>query len=200
MDKSVLITGGTGFFGRSFVSYVRERGLPYRISVMSRGKAPVDSFFDGVDVIRGDVLDFRLDRKFDFIIHAATPVQARVSDDELESVTVDGTKNVLRFALESGCRKLLYTSSGAVYGKFDAPRAEGDPCEPDTRYGQAKLKAEKLCLESGVYVAIARCYALSGRYLNKNIQYAIGNFVRDAVAGRDIVVRSDGNSVRSYLD
>jgi len=155
---------------------------------------------DGVKWIAGDVRDFAFpEGRFDAIIHAATSAVTTISDEEQTSVIFNGTRHVAEFAERCGCQKVLFTSSGAVYGPGTALVDETAPCRPATAYGKGKLAAERLLLESGLDVKIARCFAFTGPYLNKNIHYAIGNFMRDCLAGNDIVINGDGTPRRSYL-
>ena len=68
-----------------------------------------------------------------------------------------------------------------------------------TGYGKGKLESERLCIESGIDTVIARCFAFVGPFLPLDIHYAIGNFIRDALEGKDITVTGDGRPYRSYL-
>ena len=117
----------------------------------------------------------------------------------MTSVILDGTKHVAEFAKVAGCRKVLFTSSGAVYGPRTAPASEEDDCRPFTAYGKGKLEAEKILIESGLEAKIARCFAFVGPHLNRNIQYAIGNFIQNCLDGNSIVINGDGTPLRSYL-
>lgn len=102
----------------------------------------------------------------------------------MRSIIVDGTKRVLDFCRSRKVPRLLLTSSGAVYGPQEPEcerMAETHPCRPVTAYGQGKLEAERLCLDSGVETVIARCFAFVGPYLPLGIHFAAGNFLRDAL-------------------
>lgn len=136
---------------------------------------------------------------FDTVIHAATAAVTTLSDDEMYSTIVDGTRHVLEFAKTCGAKRILFTSSGAVYGPQTAPVDEDTATNPTTAYGRGKLAAERLCVESGVPSLIARCFAFTGPYLNRRIHYAIGNFIQDCLDGKDIVIKGDGTPLRSYL-
>jgi dTDP-glucose 4,6-dehydratase len=106
----------------------------------------------------------------------------------------------LEIARQCQVKKLLFLSSGAVYGKQKVPNVpETAPCDPVTVYGRAKLEAEKLCFASGIPATAARCFAFTGPYLDKNIHFAIGNFIRDALRGNEIIINGDGTPLRSYL-
>ena len=106
---------------------------------------------------------------------------------------------MLDFAKSCGAKKILLTSSGAVYGPQTAPVGEDAPCNPVTAYGKGKLEAERMCVESGLDAKIVRCFAFTGPYLNRDIHYAIGNFIRDCLAGEPIIIKGDGTPQRSYL-
>lgn len=165
-----------------------------------RAANPQFADVDGVKWIAGDVRDFAFpEGRFDAIIHAATSAVTTISDEEQTSVILDGTRHVAEFAERCGCRTVLFTSSGAVYGPGTAPVDEAAPCRPATAYGRGKLAAERILLESGLDVKIARCFAFTGPHLNRNIHFAIGNFMRDCLAGKDIVINGDGTPLRSYL-
>ena len=209
--KRLFITGGTGFFGKSMLDY-RLRHPEWGWAkvdwvVLSRNPERFKSEFpalagqDGVSFVSGDVRDFPFSGgRFDAIVHAATSAVTTLSDDEMTSVIVDGTRRIVDFAKISGCRKILFASSGAVYGPQIALVQESADCNPATAYGRGKLVAEKLLIESGFDVKVARCFAFAGPYLPRTIHYAIGNFVQNCMDGEPIVINGDGTPLRSYMD
>jgi dTDP-glucose 4,6-dehydratase len=221
----LLITGGTGFIGRWLLEslvWAEERyQLGLRAVVLTRdtqrfaASAPNLIAHHAISMVTGDMGSFTLpDGGIDFVVHAATetvgptgtydPVQKFDSD-------VRGTQRVLAIARDRGARRLLFTSSGAAYGRQppdvallteDYPGAP-DPTDPTTAYGQAKRASEFLCAAAGeaeeIDVVIARCFAFAGPYLPLNSNYAFGNFIRDALAGGPVVIAGDGTARRSYL-
>ncbi len=117
----------------------------------------------------------------------------------MTSIIVDGARHVIDFARARHIPTILFTSSGAVYGPQAAPVAEDAPCLPATAYGRGKLAAERMLLDSGLDVRIARCFAFTGPYLNRRIHYAIGNFIQNVLNDKPIIVKGDGTPLRSYL-
>lgn len=210
MGKRLFITGGTGFFGKSMLDY-RRRHPEWLWSkadwiVLSRSpeKFIAENFLlakqSGVSFIDGDVRSFAFPKgDFDAIIHSATSAVTTLADEEMMSVILDGTRRVIDFAVEKGCRKLLFTSSGAVYGPRTSPVSENDECLPVTAYGKGKLQAERMLLDSGLDVKIARCFAFAGKHLPRTIHYAIGNFIQNCLDGQPIVINGDGTPLRSYM-
>ncbi len=208
--KKIFLSGGTGFFGKSILS-MRKRGFltDTELVILSRNPQPFageNPEFDGISGIRfiqGDIRSFPFpEEDFDYIIHAAAPSGTPVSPEEERSIILDGTARIIRFARQSQVQKLLFTSSGAVYGP-QPPELEQIPeefpCNPVTGYGKAKLEAERMCLDSGIFTLLPRCFTFTGPYLKKDGHFAIGNFIRNAMNGEDIVIKSDGRPVRSYL-
>jgi len=129
----------------------------------------------------------------------------------MADVIVNGTRHVLDFARYCNAKKVLFLSSGAVYGKqpadlnafsenfFGAP----DPLDPGAAYGESKRMAEFLCAtyarQYNISIPIARCFAFVGPYLSLDKHYAIGNFIGDGLSKRDIVISGDGTPKRSYM-
>ena len=207
--QRLFITGGTGFFGKSILDY-RLRHPDFladaELTILSRdpnvfvAANPKLVEQAGVHFVQGDVRTFPIvSLRFDSIIHAATAAVTTLSDDEMYSTIVDGTRHILDFAKVCGAKRLLFTSSGAVYGPQIAPANEETLTNPTTTYGRGKLAAERMCVESGIPTCIARCFAFTGPYLNRRIHYAIGNFIQDCLDGKDIVIKGDGTPLRSYL-
>jgi dTDP-glucose 4,6-dehydratase/UDP-glucose 4-epimerase len=148
-------------------------------------------------------------------MHLATTAASETfhGEDQLKKLETlyFGTKNVLDFAVASGAKKVLFTSSGVAYGPIDQ-FPEGVPesylggpdlSRADSALGEGKRVAEYLCAyygeKYGLNCAIARCFAFVGPLLPLDLHYAIGNFIKDALAGSAIVVNGDGQPVRSYL-
>lgn len=206
--KSVLITGGTGFFGKSILDYFLRRDSEYDFTFLSRTGFSMGvlshvehSAVQPIKQLLGDVRTFDVgSARFDYVIHAATPARVDVPDGEMRSIIIDGTSNALRQAIKCGAEKFMMVSSGGVYGRgFTRKVNEDDIPQPVTAYGIAKLEAEQMAVDSGLHVLLPRCFAFVGKYLDRNAHFAVGNFIRDALAGKDIVISGDGTPMRSYL-
>ena len=218
----IFLTGGTGFVGKWLLATLldadRRLDLGCRATVLSRDPdafrraAPHLADASRVDLARGDVRDFAFPGgAYSHVVHAATDVAATAAPLDVFDTCVAGTRRVLDFAAASGAGDVLFVSSGAVYGRQppglqalpeDHPGAP-DPALPGSAYGEGKRAAEWLCTaygaRHGLRLRTARCFALLGPYLPLDGHFAAGNFLRDALAGRAIVVRGDGTPVRSYL-
>ena len=148
--------------------------------------------------------------RFDYLIHLATPSAAEVGAGGAVPAlsALQGTHRVLQFARQSGAKRLLLASSGAVYGRQPADLshiAEDYEGAPDLRlptsaYGEIKRMSELMCaLTPDVECVIARGFAFVGPYLPLTDKFAIGSFIRDALAGGPIRIHGDGTPLRSYL-
>lgn len=205
--KKILLTGGTGFFGKSILDMLKRGSFgSYEFTILSRNPekflrgCPEFAGLPQVTFIAGDVRNFDVSGAFDYMILGATPASTEVPDNEMRSIIIDGTRHSLEIARKCDVTKLLFISSGAVYGKQAVSLVpETADCKPVTAYGIAKLEAENLCFSSGIPAVAARCFAFTGKYLNHNIHFAIGNFIRDALNGKSIIINGDGTPLRSYL-
>lgn len=217
--KRLFLSGGTGFFGKSILQRIAMQSVTgvqaSDVTILSRDPQRfLDQYpqFKRLDFqfVQGDIREFKYpEERFDYIIHAATEASAKLereNPDEMYSVCVEGTEHMLAFAKQCGCKRFLLTSSGAVYGPQPSNLShvsEDYPCAPITAYGRGKCIAEKRCIEvgeqNGFSALIARCFAFVGPYLSLDIHFAIGNFIRDCLANRTIIIQGDGTPLRSYL-
>lgn len=206
---TVFVTGGTGFFGKSIFSMLKRGFAPMlKFTVLSRDPErfitmnPEFAEMELVDFITGDVRNFAFPaRSFDYVFHAAAPT-IKMPPGVVRDIVIAGTRRVLEFSRQCGAKRLLFISSGAVYGPQPPDLIgipENFPCHPVTEYGIAKYEAEKMCLDSGIECEIARCFSFVGPYLRRDIHFAIGNFIRDCLAGRNIEIKGSGTPYRSYL-
>ncbi len=224
-NKRFFITGGTGFIGKwlleSFAYINRKLGLNCQMLVLSRSpekfvqQYPNFQQFNEIAFQKTNVQNFKFpNEKFDYVIYAAGDVIATLNAEkslEMIDTIVNGTKRTLDFARRCDAKRFLFLSSGAVYGKQpdnmpnipESYNGAPDPLDTLSAYGQAKRTAEMFCgiyhKHYGIETVIARCFALVGPYLNLNIHYAIGNFIRDAIKGGPIIVSGDGTPLRSYF-
>lgn len=221
----LFITGGTGFLGKAILKKLKEpaeAGKIAAITILSRnpdsflGQYPEFSRIANLSFVQGDILSCRFpDEKYTHVIHAATDTNNQTLANPLQyfDEILVGTRRVLDFAVSCGAKRFLLTSSGAVYGTQPAELEAipetylGAPStvDPKAVYGQAKRAAEQLCRiyydQFGLDCTIARCFSFVGDYMPLNGQYAIGNFIRDALSDDtdQITVQGDGTPVRSYL-
>lgn len=214
-DTNIFITGGTGLFGKlfleTFLFFNDTLDTNIRITVLTRNYDKFISNYpqfinNNIKFINGDIRNFNIDcDNIDYIIHAAAsvdPILEKENPDEMFSIIVGGTKYLLEKIKPYNIKRILFTSSGAVYGKQPLNLkyiSEDFKCDPNSIYGKGKYISENILLDSNIDSIIVRCYALVGPYLNLKIHYAIGNFILDCLEKRDIIIRGDGTPIRSYL-
>src|SRR5262245_3782633 len=224
--ERLFVTGGTGFFGRWLLeSLVRANarfGLGTTAVVLTRNAAafrrdmPALAADPAIAFHEGDLARFAFPGgEFSHVLHMGTTNSTATFQNEpplakFENIVI-GTRRTLEFAVQCRARKFLLTSSGAVYGRQPAEvthLAEDQNCAPEptqtaSAVGHSKRAAEFLAAaygeQHGFDATIARCFSFVGRHLPLDIHYAIGNFIRDALAGGPIEVRGDGMPRRSYL-
>lgn len=219
----LLLTGGTGFFGKALLRHWQAADNPPHVTVLSRNpqgfikRYPEFSGLSWLHFHAGDILvpaSLPAEAGFTHMLHAAadstlgprlTPLQRHVQ-------IVDGTRHMLEYAASHGIARFLLASSGGVYGEQpqDMHRIPEDyhgmpdPLNAESAYGVAKRCAEHLCAlyaqQYGIQTVVARCFAFVGRDLPLDVHFAIGNFIRDALARPDIRVHGDGSPLRSCMD
>jgi dTDP-glucose 4,6-dehydratase/UDP-glucose 4-epimerase len=223
------MTGMTGFFGvwlLDTLAFAKHLDLcNLKVTIVSRNPGRFIREFPGIQEvlsirwIEEDIRTFGLPREnFDYVIHGATTTASETfygqSNNEKFSTIVDGTQNLIKqIQNQDSNLNLLYLSSGAVYdfderfkvSSFD----ERYPIAPSTlnrekTLGLAKRTAETMCDLANqhnnlIQPIIARCFSFIGAYLPLNIHYAIGNFIHHGLKNEPIILRSKGESIRSFM-
>ncbi|MBP0133175.1 MAG: NAD-dependent epimerase/dehydratase family protein [Nitrosospira sp.] len=221
----IFLTGGTGFIGCWLLESLRHADMRLKlgihVTVLTRNyeifklKAEHLASYPGFEFLVGEVADFTSpEGVYTHVIHAATDASADLNEHNpiaMFDTVVEGTRRVLDFVVEKKPQRTLYLSSGAVYGQqpWEMERVAegwlGAPSCVDTRnaYAEGKRAAEMMCAiygkQFGLHVSIARIFALLGPYLSLDIHFAAGNFIRDAMQGKTVVVNGNGLPCRSYL-
>jgi UDP-N-acetylglucosamine 4,6-dehydratase len=149
-DRSILITGGTGSFGRAFVQHALAELKPRRLAILSRDELKQSEMRKGLDDSRlrwfiGDIRDRdRLMRAFhgvEMVIHAAALKQvdtAEYNPFEYVKTNVLGSQNVIDAAIDSGVEKVVALSTDKA-------------SSPINLYGATKLTADKLFVAANNY-------------------------------------------------
>jgi dTDP-glucose 4,6-dehydratase len=204
----IFLTGGTGFVGRWLAASLLwandKLGLDARLTILTRDEPsfrknlPALADHPSLACVVGDARSFAFPKgDFSHVVHAAGDLNEKDPDS-----AALGTAHVLDFARHCAARRFLFVSSGAVYGPQPPDvelMAEDQPFAPSSdSYCLAKRQCEQLCLQAkSLEVVIARGFAFIGPGLPLD-RFAVGNFIRDALAGGPIRVR-DGSPFRSYL-
>lgn len=217
--KSILITGATGLIGSymtDFLIYMnREYSLDVDIFAMSTSMEKLNARFGcGVPHLHFIEHDLRMPftdiGHFDYIIHAASPADPRIYLSDPVSVmrtNLIGTISLLDNAVKSKSR-FLFLSSSEIYGpNTDGAFTENDPGTIDTKrprscYPESKRAAETLCIsyahQYGVPINIARMCYIYGPTITNTSAKADAEFLRNAIDGTDMVLRSHGLHRRTW--
>ena len=222
--KTLLVIGGTGFFGKSILdAFSRNLLAPWHISkviVISRNANKLlqdtpNLVGQNVELYSADITNAECLPFADYVIHAAasTDVRNYLSSPEDEKKNIQaGTYHYCDLAkIHHSNSKIVYVSSGAIYGvqppnldeideSFVGDLAKMAPGKLD--YAVAKQDAERAIIDlgsSGLNVSIARCFAFVGKYLPRDQHFAIGNFIDDVINKRPIAVKANHQVYRSYM-
>ena len=223
--RTLVILGGTGFFGKSFLDAFR-RGLLARWNiarVVAIARQPEtlraahpELLGSGVELVALDAAAGGDLPTADYLVHAANTTDARryAADPIGERAAIIGAAAAFARSITRGGGepRIVYTSSGAVYGQQPANVDGLDEDTPFTSigalvaykrdYAEAKRAAEAIVAElglAGARVAVARCFAFIGPYLPRDQHFAVGNFLGDGLAGRPVVVKARHPVIRSYM-
>lgn len=156
-----LITGGAGFLGINLIRYLHSRG--HEIVSLDIAEFDYPDMKNHIKEIRGDIRDTKIVDEavngIDIIVHTAAALPL-YNEEDIYSIDIDGTRNLLDAAEKHIVERFIHISSTAVYGIPDHhPLFEDDKLDGVGPYGNAKILAEKECLkfrEKGMCIPIIR--------------------------------------------
>lgn len=199
-EKTVLVTGGSGFLGINLIRFLLAKG--YRIVSLDivEFDYPERSQIQAIvgDIRRPADVEKAMSQA-DIVVHTAAALPL-YSPEDIYSTEIDGICNVLQAASDAGIERFIHVSSTAVYGIPDHhPLFEDDPLDGVGPYGEAKVKAEEIChgfRDSGMCLPIIRPKSFVGP--ERLGVFAL--FYDWAKDGRNFPVLGSGNNLYQYLD
>ena len=206
-----MVTGGAGFIGSYICDELMSIGKNVVViddlSTGNRNNIP-----SGVEFINIDIQDYSKVRKsfegIDLVFHVAAQPSTRTSLNESDrdfDSNARGTFNVLKASLEARVKKLVYTSSSAVYGEpKNLPMRETDKPEPTSPYGASKLSGELYCLvyhrAYGLPVTCLRPFNVYGPRENAKVTGdEVYLYTRAISREEPITVYGDGTQTRDFI-
>lgn len=220
--KRLFITGATGLIGSAvlaLLAHLWRSGRGPQVLALSRDPQAFLSrrreFRDlpWLEWLEADIADYAYPpESFDYLVHGAhiLPPGGAANPLAIYDATVAASRRVLEHAVAAAGGRVLLVSTGGVSGRNEPvsypiaePRGEVDWLRTNAAYCEAKRASEMFAglfrAAQGVDVVIARPFSIVGPGLSLEGNYALGNFIRDALWGEEISIQSDGTAVRSYL-
>jgi nucleoside-diphosphate-sugar epimerase len=223
---SLLVIGGSGFFGKSILDSF-NRGLLEKwgvteLNLLSRNstklrKSHPEMINSSVNLFDQNICECKHLPHADYIIHAAasTEISGYINTPKSQYENMlNGVANYCKLAKTlHKTSKILYVSSGAVYGQqpytlsaitedFSYSDSVDNMVINKRIYTLAKRDCEKMFStlgQEGLDTSIARCYSFIGCFLPRDQHFAIGNFLNDAISGNPIRILANGAVYRSYM-
>jgi UDP-glucose 4-epimerase len=208
----VLVTGGAGFIGRHLVRSFQDKA---EVCVIDNLRSGHERNLEGLTchLAVGSILDRDLVRKtmlgVDYVFHLAALVSVPESGqkpDECAEINAAGTLLVLEEAARAGVKKLVFSSSAAIYGDNPViPKIETMPPEPKSPYAATKLEGERHCQrftdESRLPTVSLRYFNVFGPHQDPKSQYAaaVPAFIERAIRNQPIVIYGDGAQTRDFI-
>lgn len=210
-----LVTGGAGFIGSHIVEELLQEGASVRVlDNFSTGKREnLDAIHGDLEILQGDLRDPHAIKAaahdVDWIFHLAAFISVPLSMQDPETcfaVNVAGTVSLLEAARQAGVRKVVLSSSAAVYGNTSVfPTGEETPLQPLSPYALSKQVNEQY---ARLYTQIFNLPVIGLRYFNvygprqrfdSAYAAAICIFTRQLVNGEPITIFGDGKQSRDFI-
>lgn len=217
-NGNILVTGATGLIGSCLVD-ILMRHTHCHVYAMGRNRQRAERRLaaysaDGrFHIVEHDISKpLTLHTDFQYIIHAASPASPNSFQQtpvEVMQANLYGVSHLADYGLRHGMQRMVYVSSGEVYGEGDGSvfceQSSGyiDILSPRSCYPSSKRAAETLCAayrqEYGADITIARPCHTYGPYFTESDNRVYAQFIRNILRGEDIVMKSPGLQYRSWL-
>ncbi len=208
----ILVTGGAGFIGSHIVERYQGKA---EIRVLDNFRSGNIRNLDGFDyeLITGDITNrddvAKAVEGVDYIFHLAAMISVPESMTEIvecNRINSLGMITVLEEAAKAGCKKLVLSTSAAIYGDNPVcPKVETMFPEPKSPYAITKLDDEYYCNmfsnEGRIKTACLRYFNVFGPRQNPKSAYAaaVPIFITKALANEDITIYGDGDQTRDFI-
>ena len=210
----ILITGCAGLIGAHLSRHLIEKNHKvFGIDNLSGGyleNLPKDLTFFNLDLIEHDKVETLFkENKFDIVYHLAAYAAEGLSRYILRhncNTNILASMNVINSCVNTEVKKLIYTSSMAVYGKQKVPYTEDMIPQPDDPYGASKYFVEMILQQSkehfGLDYSILRPHNVIGIYQNIWDRYrnVIGIWIRNIFNYEPLTIFGDGEQTRAFSD
>ena len=215
MNKlKIVVTGGAGFIGSHIVEHwISKNAEVHIIDNLRSGYLSNIEIFPKAIFHRGSITDrdlvFKVLKDTDYVHHLAGFVSVPESIEkpkECYEINVNGLINVLDASKEFGIKKIVFSSSAAIYGENPiSPKTVSLKPDPKSPYGETKLEGESLLKlyneNEGVGATSLRYFNVFGPRQDPKSQYAaaIPIFIEKAIKNEQIVIYGDGEQTRDFI-
>lgn len=193
--KTALVTGACGFIGGNLVRKLEELGM----TVLKVDKKLSSNF----DVAGSEFHRLFVNKRINYIFHFGSPCSVLQFNENpvycMEN-TLSGFKNIIMLA-KCTQAKLIYPSSGNVYGRLNPPHKENMEPKPTNLYGVAKVEAENMVKLSGIDAVGLRIFTGYGFEEEKkgNLASVVCLFLLDMMNGKPPIIWGDGEQERDCI-
>ncbi|MHA2351060.1 MAG: SDR family NAD(P)-dependent oxidoreductase [Candidatus Thorarchaeota archaeon] len=216
MADTALVTGCAGFIGSHLTDFLLEKGYTV-IGVDNLRTGVSENLINALThsnflFIEADICNNNLESFFhediDVVFHLAAISSVKLSFEDPKAVhhaNVTGTLNVLELAKNRGAKRIVFTSSAAVYGDpSKLPATEDTPVQALSPYAASKIGAEGYVAAFGaayeLETVVLRFFNIYGpRQQHSEYSGVISIFANQAISGQPITVDGDGSHTRSFV-
>jgi UDP-glucose 4-epimerase len=210
MEK-ILITGGAGFIGLNLIKYLHKKKNKIYVIDLPKKIKKYKKKLNGCVLISGNIenenLFNKINKKVDTVYHLAAKCSTEASEKmpiNCLKTNVLGTTNLFNWSIKNRPKKIVFTSSMAVYGKVASNAKENYNCKPISIYGISKLAGEMIVskLESNLTkVIILRLFNVYGPGQDmKNIkQGMLSIYLSQILKHKKVFIKGSLNRFRDFV-
>lgn len=208
-NKTVLVTGGFGFIGKHLTLELLKRNC--KVTIFDKSKHIPNQFksIKNLQIITGDCREKNLEKKvkkdFDFIFHFGAPssiIQFKNREYDRLGDTILGFLNIIKLAEKLSIDKLVYPSSGSVYGHSMSPQKEKNELLTTNLYGVGKIACENIASMyneiNSVNLRIFAGYG-PGEEHKKNYASPLTLFLKSISKNKPPLVFGNGKQSRDFV-
>lgn len=195
----VLVTGSDGFIGSNLVKKLNK--LNYDIVCVDKNPKHEDTL--RLDVSTEKFNEHFTNNIFDYVFHFGSPcsiIQFKDNPTYYENNTYEGFRNIIKLVKKSGA-KLIYPSTGNVYGSINKPHCETDQLKPINIYGMCKLWSEYLVTTNKVNSIGLRIYCGygNGEEAKGSLASVLCKFMKNMRMGISPIIWGNGFQTRDFI-